>query len=445
MIGNAIRGIVWVETMAGLAGQTYPQFRACTIGSIVGPVTSASAFWVLRSVVILPLGTNRPKHRPTTVTYALILTNLLIYLGISLASRQDEAFDAWVRTHLVLTPGQSPWWTYLTYAFLHGNIAHVLFNMLALFVFGPDVEDRLGKIGFLALYLVGGVGAGVAHAQLSQSQVVGASGAIAAVIGAFLVFFPFVQIKTLIFFFIIGMFYLTAWWYIALTMFLDLIGFARSDSNVAYGAHLGGYAFGMLVAMVLLWLKVVPREPYDLFSLGRQAARRRAFKAAQAAGSAHRIAASPAGRSGAAQAGVDGGEPELHIVKPDTPAAKERLKVQQLIAEGKIDQAAAAYLHMRSLAGSSDLPPLGRQVLYEIANHLYLNEDYTNAADAYRELLVAYPTDPEAPRVLLMLGIIYARYLNDPTEAVRLLGKALEKLRSDEDKALAKELLTDLQ
>ncbi|HZW10745.1 MAG TPA: rhomboid family intramembrane serine protease [Phycisphaerales bacterium] len=379
--------------------------------------------------MLIPLGTDRYKARPTLVTYLLIGANLVAFGAAQLLpgdGRGDPPWAAW----MVLAPGNSPWWTYLSYAFVHADVAHLLFNMLALWVFGPDVEDRLGKIGFTALYVCGAVGAGVGHALLERDPVVGASGAIATVTGAFLVFFPYVHVRTLVFFIIVGLYHITAWWYIAFMMAADLFGLAWRDSNVAYGAHLGGYAMGIVVSLGLLALRVVPREPYDLFTIGRQAARRRAFRAAHAGSRrpapVHRKAREPQHKT------------------PDGPAATARLQVQERLATGDTGGAADAYLRMRGEPGAGELPPLGRRQLYEVANHLFQRGDYSNAVDAYRELLAAYGNDPEAPRVLLMLGLINARYLNDPTEAKRLLKGAAERLGSEEDVQLARELLEEI-
>lgn len=379
--------------------------------------------------MLIPLGTDRYKSRPTLVTYLLMSANLVAFAASELLGREGQAAEGWT-AWAQLTPGRSPWWTYLTYAFLHANLAHLLFNMLALWVFGPDVEDRLGKIGFTALYLSGAAGAGVGHALLDDAPVIGASGAVAAVTGAFLVFFPYVRVRTLVFFIIVGLYHITAWWYIAFMMAADLFGLAWSDSNVAYAAHLGGYGLGILVSLGLLALHIVPREPYDLFTLGRQAARRRAFRAAHAASK----------RSAPPQRRVK--EPQLK--QPEGPAARARFEVQERLATGDLNGAADAYLRMRGESGAADLPPLGRRQLYEVANHLFQRGDYANASDAYRELLAAYGNDAEAPRVLLMLGLINARYLNDPTEAKRLLTAAAGRLGSDEESALAREILEEI-
>lgn len=381
--------------------------------------------------MLIPLGTDRYKRRPIIVTYALIAVNLAVFAGLTILRQQSpEIGDRWT-AWAVLRPGHSGWWTYLTYAFLHTEYGHIIFNMLALWVFGPDVEDRLGRLGFLGLYLAGAIAAGGAHAMFFSAGVIGASGAIAATIGAFLVFFPYVRIRTLVFFFFIGMFHITAWWYILFAIAMDLLGMARGGGNTAYLAHLGGYALGAGVSMLLLAFKVVPREPYDLFTIGRQAARRRAFKAAHASATTKPAAVERKPR-----------EPEIKQL--EGPAAESRLAAQERLAAGDASGAADAYLEMRRQAGGGKLPPLGRRQLYEIANQLFERGDHTNAADAYRLFLHAYEKDAEAPRVLLMLGLLNTRFLNDPTEAKRVLLACRDRLAGEDEKALAAELLKEI-
>lgn len=381
--------------------------------------------------MLLPLGTDRYKRRPIVVTYLLIAANLALYAVPRALAQSRPGLVGQVEEWGQLTPGVSAWWTYLTYAFVHANLRHILFNMIALWVFGPDVEDRLGRLGFSFLFVAGSVAGGVAYAALSEAPVVGASGAIAAVIGSFLVFFPYVRVKTLVFFFFIGVFSITAWWFIAFAIAGDLLGVAGSpESGIAHLAHLGGYVLGIGVSLLLLAFRVLPREPYDLFTIGRQAARRRAFKAAH-------------GRN-AGPTPVERKAREPEIKRLDGPGAEARLRAQERLAGGDAEGAAAAYLEMRSRPDNSLLPPLGRRQLYEIANWLFQSGDHANAADAYRQFLTAYEKDAEAPRVLLMLGLLNARFLNDPTEAKRVLLACRDRLSAGEEKTLALDLLEEI-
>src|SRR5690606_12656870 len=111
--------------------------------------------------------------------------------------------------------------------------------------------------------------------------------AIAAVTGAFLVLFPNCKIKILWFFILIQILMAPAWWLIGLWIAIDLFSQTFQPNNgTANAAHLGGYAFGITVALTLLWTNILSREPYDLFSIIKQKKRKRAFAAVSAAASA---------------------------------------------------------------------------------------------------------------------------------------------------------------
>jgi membrane associated rhomboid family serine protease len=158
-------------------------------------------------------------------------------------------------------PDKSPWLSVLTSMFLHGGWLHILGNMLFLWVFGDNVEDRLGKVSFLAFYLVGGVVAGALQfvfAPESTIPNVGASGAVAAVLGAYIVLYPHARVLTgvaLVFLWtlielpaivVLGM------WFV-LQLFQGVAGFgADVNSGVAYWAHVGGFGFGFLFALLAL-------------------------------------------------------------------------------------------------------------------------------------------------------------------------------------------------
>ena len=149
--------------------------------------------------MFIPLGTDRlPKHR-VIVTPILIGLNLAVFVAMLLLNRSNIAtfdqtieFGAASRTNFHV-------WGLLTAAFLHDphSLTHLGFNMLFLWVFGQAVESRLGWLGFAVFYLMGAVAASAAHMLISPAPAIGASGAVAAVSGAFLVLFPRATIKVL--------------------------------------------------------------------------------------------------------------------------------------------------------------------------------------------------------------------------------------------------------
>src|SRR5512138_3310572 len=153
--------------------------------------------------------------------------------------------------------------------FLHGGWIHLLGNLWTLWIFGDNVEDRLGRSRYLGLYLAGGIAAALLHIFTNAGSpvpTIGASGAIAAVMGAYFRFYPFARVETLIppFFFgptfVLPAILFLGWWFL-LQFFngtLSLGARAHSFSGVAWWAHVGGFAFGFAVCL----LAARKRPPY---------------------------------------------------------------------------------------------------------------------------------------------------------------------------------------
>jgi membrane associated rhomboid family serine protease len=149
--------------------------------------------------------------------------------------------------------------TVFTSMFLHGGWAHILGNMLFLWIFGGRVEDRLGRVGFLALYLVGGVAAAAGQVlanPASTEPMVGASGAISAVLGAYLVLYPRARIQSLVF---LGFFYqliavpaavlLGYWFVLQVVDGVAALGHTDLTGGIAVFAHITGFAAGALMVL----------------------------------------------------------------------------------------------------------------------------------------------------------------------------------------------------
>lgn len=384
------------------------------------------------SGVLLPLGTDRPLRRPTLATHFLLAVNFCMYAVTEGLSRVNPERAERLVSGLHLDPHGLTWWGFLTYAFVHAGFWHVAGNMLFLWVFGPNVEDRLGRIGFLAFYLLAGAAAGGTHVLFDANPVVGASGAVAGITGAYLVLFPHTVIRCL-FFFSAGIVAVPAWWFIGGAIAFNLLmqGTGRT-ANIAVMAHLGGYAFGAAVSMALLATRVLSREPYDLFTITRQAARRRQFREV---------------RYQQARAVAEGRNLEAPGRRGEVPEAAmhARAEVTRLLTAGDHPAAAAGYralLEAHSRESAAALLP--RRSLYDIANYLFSAGDYSTAATAYELFLRGYPKDHEIPGVRLMLGLINARYLNDPVRAKQEISAAMPGLPEGEHRNLAAELLEEL-
>ncbi len=148
-----------------------------------------------------------------------------------------------------LYPAKNVYLGTLTSMFLHGSILHLLGNMWSLWIFGNNIEDRLGHVRYLLFYLVGGFAATAAHffAQPSSTvPVVGASGAIAAIMGAYLVWFPNAPIRTIVFFVLRD---ISAKWFLGIWFVTQF--FTGNESGVAWVAHVGGFVFGVFVGLVV--------------------------------------------------------------------------------------------------------------------------------------------------------------------------------------------------
>ena len=213
---------------------------------------------------VIPLGdASRRTRRFAIVTLLIIAVNVWVFL---LELGGGDAFVAqWAVIPAAIASG-SGWITLITSMFLHGSWLHILGNMVFLWAFGPVIEDAMGRMRYLAFYLIGGVVAMLAQVSASPGSTVpclGASGAIAAVMGAFIVMYPRDRIRSVVWILIfIRVTYIPAilligvWFVIQL---LDAGAVARVQTGgVAYLAHVGGFVFGVVTAR--LWVRR-PRSP----------------------------------------------------------------------------------------------------------------------------------------------------------------------------------------
>lgn len=194
------------------------------------------------------------------VTYSLIALNVFVFLlEASLPPRGFERFLTVFGLVPARLAGGHPlaWVTVLTSMFLHGSWFHLISNMWTLFIFGDNVEDRMGHLRYLAFYLLSGVAAALTHAFFfpdSRLPTVGASGAIAGVLGAYFVLFPNSRVITFVPWFFLPWFveipaviYLGFWFISQVSSGLLSLGQLSAFSGIAWWAHIGGFVFGMLL------------------------------------------------------------------------------------------------------------------------------------------------------------------------------------------------------
>jgi membrane associated rhomboid family serine protease len=149
-------------------------------------------------------------------------------------------------------PDKNVWLSVVVSMFLHGSLWHIGGNMLFLWVFGNNVEDVMGRLAFVVFYFVGGVLGTVAHVALNPDStvpVVGASGAIAAVMGAYLVLFPTAKVRTWIIMLLIVVVDIRAAWLLMIWFVLQF--FTDPNEGVAWAAHVAGFLFGILAGLLV--------------------------------------------------------------------------------------------------------------------------------------------------------------------------------------------------
>jgi membrane associated rhomboid family serine protease len=176
------------------------------------------------------------------------------------------------------SPGSQPatWATAFSSMFLHGSFLHIFGNMLFLVIFGPNVEDATGRLRYLAFYLLGGLvalGAQVLASPDSTAPTLGASGAIAAVLGGYLLLYPRARVLTLVFivFFVtiveVPAVFLLGFWFLE-QLYFGTAGLASpvgGGEGVAYFAHIGGFAFGLLLIRLFAGHRKAPPPPRALY------------------------------------------------------------------------------------------------------------------------------------------------------------------------------------
>jgi len=203
---------------------------------------------------MVPLGdASRRPGRVPVVTAGIIVVNVVVF--VLELMRGDAFVTQWAAVPAQIVSGHH-WITILTAMFMHGSWSHIIGNMIFLWAFAPEIEDAMGRGRYLVFYLVGGLVAMLAQVAASPHSTVpnlGASGAIAAVMGAFIVTYPRDQIRTLLFIFVFARIrfipaaLLIGLWFISQLFHAGAVAQVQTG-GVAYLAHIGGFIFGAATA-----------------------------------------------------------------------------------------------------------------------------------------------------------------------------------------------------
>jgi membrane associated rhomboid family serine protease len=392
-------------------------------------------------MLLLPIGTDNPLRRTPVMNYALVISNFVIFIyfsyfagaGSSPASAHGPA-DPYM-----LYPGYPRLYQFITYAFLHANWAHVIGNMLFLYIFGNSVNDKLGHLGYLLFYLAGGIASALGYALMnldSTTPMLGASGAVAAVTGAYMVLFPKTYIHVFYWLFFIGTLEVHAFYFILFKLIIwdnvlqDTFGPA---TNVAYKAHIAGYIFGIGIPLAMLALKLLAHSPYDLWAVIRQRHRRNQYRRSVSGGY------DPFSVTSAGRKKVDAQDIELD------PRQEEifnlRAEIFSAVNSSDLNTAVDTYLRLITIDPKQVLPD---QHQLDVANKLMHLGKHTEAAGAYEAFLKQYPRYPFIEQIQLMLGLIYSRYLHQKEPARHYLQAALEKITDTNQKQMCQNELERL-
>lgn len=394
--------------------------------------------------MLFPIRTSYQRRNTPWMNYAIIAINVLLFFGGYNASTQATMSRIML---YMLQPDEPTLVQFISSAFLHANLAHLLGNMVFLWVFGNALNDKLGHWGYLAFYLGGGVIAGVGYLLLSASApVLGASGAIAAVAGAYLVLLPRTTVTLILWLYVLIPFEVSSLYFILIQFvfdaFMTLYGMTGPGSGgVAYAAHATGYAFGMGIAALLLALGALPRDDYDLLNLIRHRYRRSSYRRMVSGGfdpfSGLRGSTPPKVRRPVKARSV---ETETH----DSSNAAElelRRNINEAASARDLSRAADLYQELWDIA---DRPVLPRQLQLDVANQLMADQKYPIAAEAYERFAEQYPGYEYLPDIHLMLGVLYGRYLNQPDRAEEYYRRALDRLTDSAKRQMAEMELANL-
>ncbi len=226
---------------------------------------------------MFPIRANNPTLNKSLATYFIILANIVIWITIQ-GMGSDPALLQSIHTlglipgellrsipagtpiplggQLQFTVGATPHWsTLITHLFMHGGWFHIIGNMWFLWVFGDNVEDAMGRVRFMVFYLLCGLSAAAAQIfsdPTSTVPMIGASGAISGVMGAYAVLYPRTGVQVIVFLgFFIRRMVVPAWIMLGYWFLLQLVGampsVTKSDGGVAFWAHIGGFASGIIL------------------------------------------------------------------------------------------------------------------------------------------------------------------------------------------------------
>lgn len=387
--------------------------------------------------MFFPLGDDNPRRSTPVVTILLIAANALVYFARNLGTGDDDLhrfFMQWGYDSANPFSVQA-----FTSMFLHAGLLHIAGNMWVLWIVGDNVEEKFGRVRFLIFYVVGGLVAAWAYSAIANvadppagafekfgrehPPLVGASGAVYAVMGAYLVLFPEARIRVLAWLFVfVQVFRVPAKWFIGLTIALDffqtLLAKGPAAGGVATAAHVGGGVFGIVAALAM-------KKSLGGGGAGDAWEVHTGFSKTTRDGTEH----TP--RTGGGKAAGDWFA--QHEPMEDRSRELEDALVE-LVRAGRLREAIDVYPGYVAMRRERPLPP---EVQLEIAHEFYRQGLARDGIAAYKRFLDTNSTDDQAPEAAFRIGLLYSRGLNDRAAALPWLQRAAHTHRNPETSVYA--------
>lgn len=385
-------------------------------------------------MIIIPIGDDNPSTRIPWVTYGLIAVNVGVFALVNgLGSLPAEVSREWG-----FVPNDPKLTTFVTSVFLHGGIFHILGNMLFLWIFGDNIEDKIGHVLYFLFYIVAGALACAFYMLFTgfaggSVPLVGASGAIAGVMGCYMVLFPEARIRFFYWFFYVfmGVLRIRAKWSLGIWIAINLLNWLvlRSSyvTGVAYAAHVGGFAVGILAAVLLKKRLVaagrVTRQD-ELTGFAPEGTtppkRKPEFRPQefQHAGSEPVSPEEPA----VVRFAREYASPRVQTDRSHEGFFGAEEAIVTCMRTGRMDVALEKYAEFVRMRHAKALPSRAQ---IEIAAEFFRLKDYESALEAYRRYLSRYATGPDAPEAKFRLGVILSRYRKEYYRAREYLLQAV--------------------
>lgn len=359
-------------------------------------------------MLVIPIGDENPTRRFAFFNYAFIAISIFVWLFINFRQNFEEIVFLYG-----FIPGDISVDRLAAHMFMHVNFFHLAGNMLYLWIVGDNVEDVLGHFWFIVFYMTSGLAAAFTQTLIApyhNMPMIGASGAIAGIIGFYLVFFPWRKIKFFYWIYLAaGTFTMTAVWTILMwfgmqLLYVALLPSSGSGGGIAFWAHIGGFVYGVAVAGVCrLGMSVNESKTVDSIQ-GRP------------------VMVEPV------EVGAAGGPNE--ILAKDLGNNHEAVFIHR-------------YLNFTRMYGERQIEP---QYHVKAGEIFVKSENLDRAVSVFENYLRAYPRDKSAPKVRYTLALIYMYHVNNPYKGIHYLTQAVqypgEGYNVEEAKALLEELRT---